>query len=222
MVTDGWSADGIVADVVVLSPWLRRGYGMGMPVAREKWWTAQMARELPDDGNRYEVVDGELLVSPSPSLRHQRAVALLHLLLAPYARATGALFVHVAPCEIQFSEHRAAQPDLYAVRLVNGKMPTFDEQRGNVVFAVEVLSPSTARNDRRKKRPMFQSERVELWIVDTDARLIERWTPDESRPEILTDRLEWQPIAEHAALVIDLEAYFADVWEEESEKEEDE
>jgi Uma2 family endonuclease len=187
---------------------------MGMPVAREVQWTAQMARELPDDGNRYEVVDGELLVSPSPSMRHQRAVALLHLLLAPYARATGALFVHIAPCEIEFSEHRAVQPDLYAVRLVNGKMPTHEQQRGNVLLAIEVLSPTTARNDRRKKRPMFQSERVEFWIVDTDARVIERWTPDESRPEVLTSHLEWRPLPDHAPLEIDLEAYFADVWEE--------
>ena len=73
----------------------------------------------------------------------------------------------------------------------------------------------TARYDRRQKRPMFQSEGVpEFWIVDIDARIVERWRPTDERPEVLTERLSWQPLPEHPPLLIDLNAYFADVWEE--------
>ena len=59
---------------------------MGMP-AHETYWTLEMVRALPDDGNRYEVLDGMLLVSPAPSLRHQIAAGLLYEILAKYTRA---------------------------------------------------------------------------------------------------------------------------------------
>ena len=59
---------------------------MGMP-AQETGWTLEMVRALPDDGKRYELLSGTLFVSPAPSLRHQRAVALLYEIVAPYTRA---------------------------------------------------------------------------------------------------------------------------------------
>lgn len=188
---------------------------MAMPVPSQVEWTADMARALPDDGNRYEVIDGELLVTSAPSQRHQRAMELLYLLIGPYSRASRLIHAHFAPCEIEFSPSRAVQPDLFVVRLMNGKMPTDADLKHTVLLAVEGLSPSTARYDRRKKRPMFQSEGVpEFWIVDVDARIIERWRPTDSRPEVLTESLTWQPMAEYPPLVIDLNAYFGEVWEE--------
>jgi Uma2 family endonuclease len=188
---------------------------MAMPLQKPSEWTAEMARALPDDGNRYEVIDGELLVTPSPSQRHQLALELLYLLVGPYARASRVMHAHFAPCEIEFSPRRAVQPDLFVVRLVGGKLPDDGSLKDNLLLAVEALSPSTARYDRRTKRPMFQSEGVpEFWIVDVDARIIERWRPSDSRPEVLTESLTWQPAREVAPLVIDLDAYFAEVWEE--------
>lgn len=188
---------------------------MAMPVPPQVEWTAEMARALPDDGNRYEVVDGELLVTPAPNQRHQRAMELLYLMLGPYARASRMMHAHFAPCEIEFAPSRAVQPDLFVVRLENGRMPTDANLPRTMLLAVEGLSPATARHDRRKKRPMFQSEGVpEFWIVDIDARVIERWRPTDDRPEVVTDTLAWQPLGEHPPLVIDVNAYFAEVWEE--------
>jgi len=188
---------------------------MAMPAPSQLEWTAEMARALPEDGNRYEVIDGELLVTPAPSQRHQRAIELLYLTLGPYARSSRLMHAHFAPCEIEFSPRRAVQPDLFVVRLVEGKMPTDAELAHTVLLAVEGLSPTTARYDRRKKRPMFQSEGVpEFWIVDIDARVIERWRPEDERPEVVTDALTWQPLPEYPPLVIDVNAYFAEVWEE--------
>ena len=71
---------------VRLSAGRRGAYRMAMP-AQHTAWTVDMVRALPDDGNRYEVIDGELFVTPAPSLLHQRAVLQLALLLDPYLRA---------------------------------------------------------------------------------------------------------------------------------------
>ena len=79
---------------------------------------------------------------------------------------------------------------------------------------MEVLSPSTARADRTVKRRLFQRTGVpEYWIVDLDARVVERWRPGDDRPEVLTDSLHWQPAAAAEPLRIDLPAFFMQVLE---------
>ena len=75
-----------------------------------------------------------------------------------------------------------------------------------------MLSPSTARADRIVKRRRFQRAKVpEYWIVDLDARLVERWRPGDRRPEVLEERLEWRPESSLAPLVLDLPAFFREV-----------
>jgi Uma2 family endonuclease len=123
---------------------------MAMPHARTDW-TVEKLHELPDDSNRYEVIDGALLVSPSPSAVHQRAAGRLHLILAPYASGLS-LEVFVAPAAITWSPTTEVQPDLLAVALVNGRLvERFDDVK-ELALAVEVLSPSTTRTDRFTKR----------------------------------------------------------------------
>ncbi|HEX6535832.1 MAG TPA: Uma2 family endonuclease [Gemmatimonadaceae bacterium] len=175
-------------------------------------WTAEMARGLPDDGNRYEVVDGELLVTPAPTWAHQNAVAELYVRLRGYLAANGAGHAMLAPADIEFGRANLAQPDLFVVPRTNGRAPRTWEEARRLLLAVEILSPSTARADRHVKRRLYQRERVpEYWVVDVDARLIERWRPDDGRPEMLAERIDWRPDHAHPALEIDLGAYFADV-----------
>lgn len=182
---------------------------MAMPQSRVEW-TLEMLHALPDDGNRYELIDGELLVSPAPSWTHQRVLARLFELLAPYARAAGRCEVLFAPGAVQFNERRELQPDLTGWRFSSGPdgaAVVGDERR--LILTVEVLSPSTARYDRYKKRPVFQEHQVpEYWIVDGDARLVEVWRPGDSEPEVCIDALRWQPEATVAPLVIDLPLLF--------------
>src|SRR5262245_60213104 len=181
---------------------------MSMPTLKRRW-TVDDLQDLPDDGNRYEVVDGELLVTPSPSWPHQRALMELSLLLAGYVTVHELGYVFVAPADVVFSARRAVQPDLFVVPPVGGKCPTSFEQVKRLMLAAEVLSPSTARADRVTKRFLYRDERVpEYWIVDLDARTIERSTPTEPRPEILSERLVWMPDSAVAPLEIDLVAYF--------------
>ena len=186
---------------------------MVMPASQTDW-TVEMVHALPDDGNRYEVIDGELLVSPAPSYLHQRALAKLYLLLASYAESVGldALF---APFAITFTPRREVQPDLVAWPLRREEpTPTF-VQLGSLTLAVEILSPSTARVDRHKKRDLYQSQGVaEYWIVDVANRMIERWRPNDDEPEVLLAAMQWQPLPGRDPLAIDLVAYFRDVHSE--------
>ena len=187
---------------------------MGMPLQRTDW-TVAMLNELPDDGNRYEAIDGELYVTPVPSMVHQIAASKLFLLLAPYAERLrlDALF---APTAVTFSELREVQPDVLVIpRLPNGRHASRFEDVGVLLLAVEVLSSSSLRTDRREKRCVYQQERVaEYWIVDTDARAFERWTPDATEHEVLRESLSWQPLIAHEPLTIDLDQYFRDVLDE--------
>ncbi len=83
---------------------------------------------------------------------------------------------------------------------------------GTLLLAVEVLSATTARVDRGRKRALYQREGVpEYWIVDLDARLIERWRTGDERPEVQPERVEWRPSGLVEALVLDIPELFADL-----------
>ena len=182
-----------------------------LPEDSRRDWTVEQVNALPDDGHRYEVIDGELLVSPGPTYIHQYAVLKLAAQVELYAEMRG-LDCLVAPAAVTFSGQREVQPDVFVLPRLDGRRATSFADVKRVLLAVEVISPSTARVDRVRKRELYQSEGVpEYWIVDPDARLVERWRPNDERPEILADTLTWQPRADDVALVIDLPAYFARV-----------
>ncbi|MHB1225617.1 MAG: Uma2 family endonuclease [Gemmatimonadaceae bacterium] len=169
-------------------------------------------RALPDDGKRYEVVDGELLVTPAPTWQHQRAVRQLFLRLHAHTVHHPIGDVMFAPADVEFGADRMVEPDLFVVPLVDGRAPRTWQESGRLILAVEILSPGTARADRVVKRRLYQSEGVpEYWVVDVDARLVERWCPGDERPEIVTGRLGWRPDPAQPALEIELAAYFAEV-----------
>ena len=186
--------------------------GMPQPIAD---WTVARVLELPYDGNRYEVVDGELLVTPAPSLPHQAAVQALYERIKPYVQAHLIGRALLSPADIEFDERTLVQPDLFVAPLVEGRRPRSWKEIRALLLAVEVLSPSTARADRQVKRRRYQRHAVpEYWIVDLDARLVELWRPDDKRPEILTERLAWRPTADLPNLEIDLPMLFAEVLDE--------
>jgi Uma2 family endonuclease len=179
---------------------------MGMPATPR--YSAEMVRALPDDGNRYEVVDGVLLVTPAPCELHQAAVARLVELLAPYVAALGTAETLIAPADIELDPFGMVQPDLFVQGIVPGRRRGWNTGAPLLLF-VEVLSPSTARADRTTKRQRFQQARIpEYWIVDPDSRTVERWRPSDTRPEVLTDILDWQPPGAPEPLLINLPELF--------------
>lgn len=174
-------------------------------------WTADEVRALPDDGNRYEAVDGELLVTPAPARVHQEASRQLFRLLDAYTRAHGVGETFFAPADIGAGRMSLVQPDLFVVpRQAPGRREW--EVLRELVLAVEILSANTAIADRFTKRGLYQRQGVpEYWSVDVDARVFERWQPGDEMPELLDRRITWQPSAAHPPLEIDLNTYFTAV-----------
>ena len=176
---------------------------------RHKHWTAAELREIPDDRNRYEIIDGELFVTPSPSPGHQRLSVRFFVAIHPYLEAHGIGEIVYAPADVELADDTVVEPDLFVVPQIKGKPPRSWKDAGSVLLVIEILSPGTARVDRTVKRLRYQRERIsEYWIVDGDARLVERWRPTDDRPEMIADKLEWRPDAAVTSLVIDLPKLF--------------
>lgn len=187
---------------------------MGMPDTTERW-TAERVRALPDDGSRYELIEGELVVTPAPRPAHQVVCAELFRRLDAYLSDTAVGAVLWSPADLSLGEDEILQPDLFVHRISAGRPLREWADITELLLVIEVLSPATARQDRGLKRRRYQRARVsEYWIVDLDARLIERWRPDDTRPEIATDRLVWEP-APGIPLELDVEALFGQIWGEE-------
>jgi Uma2 family endonuclease len=182
---------------------------MAMP-AQHTDWTVEMVRALPDDGLRYEVIDGELFVTPAPSPFHQRAVRELLLIVAPYLSDNGVGEAITSPADIVvFGPRKFVQPDVFALPFVNGAPVRSWTDVGRLLLSVEVLSPSTIRTDRGPKRTLYQDKAVpEYWIVDLDARSFDRWRPNDTAPDTVPDIIEWRPDPAIGSLVIDLHRYF--------------
>src|SRR2546428_416832 len=167
---------------------------MGMPHTAKRW-TAAMVRALPDDNYRYEVIAGELVVTPAPSATHQRAVTGLLVRLANYLQHEKWAEVLASPADISFHADMLVQPDLFVLPITPGEGRVLGwSQIRTLLLAVEVLSTSTARADRQVKRRLYQQERVgEYWIVDVDARIGEGWRATERGPQVGRTRLSGLP-----------------------------
>lgn len=182
-----------------------------MPAAKVHW-TVEMRNALPDDGQRYEVIDGELFVSPAPRWTHQEAVGALYLLLQPYVARQQAGHTILSPADVEFAPDTVVEPDLFVVPLVKGRRPRDWREASHMLLAIEVLSPGTARLDLVRKRALYQREGVdEYWIVDVDGGVVQRWRPADDRLEVLGDRITWLPAGAAAPLEIDLERFFTEV-----------
>lgn len=179
-----------------------------MPLAPE-YFTADMVRALPEDGNRYELVHGELLVSPAPRVLHQLLHSLLFEELAIYCRANTCGRVLSSPADISWSEDSLVQPDLFVVPPDLIATRRWSDIR-TLSLVVEILSPSTARHDRFQKRKHYQEHGVPtLWLVDADKKYVEVWTPEALFPQVETTRLTWRPDERAPAFELDLVKLFA-------------
>ena len=190
---------------------------MGMP-AVERRWTAREVRALIEESPlatpRYELVDGELLVTPSPGFGHQRAVTQLLVALHEYARRERVGEALTSPFDVELEPGTITQPDIFVVspdearRLHRDGLPAFSR-----LLAIEILSPSSSRHDRVRKRPLYQRNVPEYWIVDLDARLVERWRTGDDRPEIIDAALEWRPEGASSPFVLDVARFFGETME---------
>ena len=163
--------------------------GMAAPI----YYTADMARALPDDGNRYEVVYGELLVTPAPRAWHEIIQRRLLVALDLYLRQHPVGEVLGSRADISWAPDVLVSPDVFVVPLAQARTLDWSQMR-DLLLVAEILSPGSARQDRFQKRRRYQEAGVPLyWIVDADERQVEVWTPGDSFPGIERERLVWHP-----------------------------
>lgn len=183
---------------------------MGMPAPRLPT-TVDEYFALPEDGSLHdELLEGMYVVSPEPTVRHQRAAMALGRLLLPAVAERRDLELFSVPGNIVLGSRTVVEPDLFVI-----PRPSSDVHWRDVelpLLVVEILSPSTAQHDRWTKRRLYQLAGIpQYWIVDLDARLIERWQPEDDRPEILMERIAWRPDDSTAVVELDLRSFFAEI-----------
>ncbi len=184
---------------------------MAMPVKRR--WTTDDVRALTREERpwpRYELIDGELIVTPAPRGPHQFAAFEIGVQLYAYLERVPVGFVLLSPSDLELRPGTITQPDVFVVPLGAERrddMPEWSDIR-SLLLAVEVLSPSSLRTDRVVKRDFYLANGVaEYWIVDLDERMIERWTPAQATPELCRGSIAWARL-DREPLVIDIEALF--------------
>ncbi len=182
---------------------------MSMPAALDRYYTREEVLAFPDDGKRYELVHGELLVSPSPRSRHQWAVVQLATALMEYVRRNRIGATLVSPADLSFGrDDLLVQPDVFVIAGEGAERLEWDELRA-LSLIVEVLSPSTSRYDRFTKRRVYQQLGVPVyWIIDLDQRRAEVWTPEATAPAYEPVQLTWHPLGAAEPLVIPLASLF--------------
>lgn len=148
--------------------------------------------QLPDDGLRHEILDGEHFVSAAPNVRHQ--VVLVNLLMALHAfvkpRQLGRVFV--APLDVLLSPHDVVEPDLLFVRAERSGLITTANVQGAPDLLIEVLSPAGRKRDEVIKRDRYEQTGVaEYWLVDPEAETVKVFRREGERygrPQLLTLR----------------------------------
>jgi Uma2 family endonuclease len=181
--------------------------GMAVPI----YYTADMVRAMPDDGNRYEVVYGELLVTPAPRPWHQVLVQRLSFTLELYLRSNPVGVLFTSPADISWGRDVLVQPDVFVVPPDEARALTWSRMR-TLLLVAEVLSPSSSRGDRFGKRLRYREAGVPLyWVVDGDERSVEVWTPADDFPVVERERLIWRPADAGTPFTLSLEELFRPV-----------
>jgi Uma2 family endonuclease len=172
-------------------------------------WTYSEYARLPDDGNRYEVIDGEVCVTPAPGPPHQRVAAKLFTILSEHVERCG-LGEMLWDVDLLFVSGQFLRPDMLFVPTEGAGGVTDRGMEETPGLIVEVLSPHSKRIDRLKKPPRYRDFGVpEYWVVDPEGRAIERYRlVADAAPEICRETLTWQPAAAKPALVFEVHSIF--------------
>ena len=160
----------------------------GLPVAPRggEEWTTEMLKLLPDDGLRYEIIDGILIVSPAPRPGHQRAIRRLCRIFEDNCPDDHEVFF--APLDWQPDGRTSLEPDLLVVAKDRICEVNITE---NPALVVEVLSPSTSRYDRIMKASRYAEAGIgQYWIVDPRKPSVEVFDLDEDGTYQLTARAD--------------------------------
>lgn len=175
---------------------------MGMPLPLPTFTTDDL-RAFPEDGQRYELLEGMLLVTPMPGSAHQVVLSRLLATLDRYLSPAELAFA-VSPGEIEIAPKTLLEPDLLVFPATYAPGTPWSEMRA-WWLAVEVFSPSSRVYDRDFKRDAYLSLGVEeVWLLDLDERAASVSRRDGTRDEWRDGRLAWHPAAMPHPLEIEL------------------
>jgi Uma2 family endonuclease len=137
-------------------------------------WTYTEYAALPDDGQRYEVIDGVLYMTPAPNLGHQGGIARFVYYFMAEVELAGLGRVFPAPTDVELAPNTVVQPDIVVILNANASILAGMRVLGAPDLVVEIASPSTAGYDRRQKQNAYARAGVwEYWVADPLARTIE-------------------------------------------------
>lgn len=145
------------------------------------------------EGSRYQLIDGELVMSPSPNRFHQGIVWNLSQMLGRYLASNPLGRVYFAPFDVYLSEHNVLQPDVLFVAAENFSRFSDDGLHGAPDLVIEVLSPGTAQLDKKSKRKVYAQAGVkEMWLVDPLLLQVQRYVfmQDPAKPVQLIEENE--------------------------------
>lgn len=152
---------------------------------KEELFTYEMYAAMPEDGNRYEIVDGKLELMPGPNFSHQSIGGELFHLMKLTCRSD--YIVIVAPFDVILSERDVRQPDVMAVHRSRAAIVTMRGIEGPPDLVVEVMSPGSRKRDRIGKMATYAKYDVpEYWIIDPDSVTLDRYVLRGGRYELDT------------------------------------
>ena len=184
---------------------------MPMPAARTDDWTIDMLDALADTGERHELIDGELFVTPAPSGDHQSVVFELAAILRDYVRTVGGAKVAISPSDVWRSDRKKnrVQPDVFVLRRTGEEKPPYPYHLRDIMLAIEVASPGNPLLDYQVKRDLYLREGVpEYWVVNVEARNVSRWRGSDDPGDVLSRRVEWAPATGVIPFVLELQPFF--------------
>jgi Uma2 family endonuclease len=151
-----------------------------------------------------------LIVTPAPSDVHQLVAAELNTRLAAYLRTSDIGRPLLSPADVRRPDRRRnrLQPDVFVVKLREGKRPEYPYDLADLLLAVEIVSPSSVATDYHRKRDLYVGANVEYWVVDADARTVAVWPRGATSATLYTDTMRWQPEGMPVGLSIDLPELF--------------
>jgi len=132
--------------------------------------------ELPNDRNRYEVLEGDLNVTPAHNVKHQRVSSRIHLSLGHHVLGNRLGEIYAAPIDVILAPTTVVQPDLVFIGNDRRGIVTQRAIEGPPTLVIEILSPSTSRTDRQTKAQLYAKHGVpHYWLIDPDQQSVEAY-----------------------------------------------
>ncbi len=147
-------------------------------------------RAMPEGPPYYQLIDGELIMSPSPNRYHQEIAGNVFAMLRAHVRKNTLGFVYFAPIDVYLSDVDVVQPDVLFVSNANRHLLADDGIHGGPDLVVEIISPSNGQLEKRRKRPLYARHGVkEEWLIDPHLEQIHRYdfTSDVAKPVRIVD-----------------------------------